>query len=179
MRFRMLALVPLPFLVGACDLSYGCTTEHRFAVSVTVLDAATGLPLPDASGVMERLSGWTTQPGDTIPLMAVGEAVLAGAGRPGHYAVRIARPGYATWEAPDVAVQDAGAPCHKVETVLLDAHLSRLRPSARPQHICNAFCAEHLLSYGTHASLGPCCAAHDPASSRRSDAAAAVALREH
>ena len=124
MRFRMLALVPLPFLVAACDLSYGCTTEHRFAVSVTVLDAATGLPLPDASGVMERLSGWTTQPGDTIPLIPVGESVLAGSGRPGHYAVRIARPGYVTWEAPDVAVQDAGAPCHKVETVLLDARLS-------------------------------------------------------
>lgn len=122
MRFRMLAVVPL--LSTGCDLGYACTADVRFAVAVTVVDMATGLPLPDASGVMVRLSTWAIQPGDTIALMPMGEAVLAALGQSGRYAVRIDRAGYATWEARDVVVRDAGGPCHKVETVNLDARMT-------------------------------------------------------
>ena len=120
------ALVALvPFLLAGCEVNYLCVSVNPFIVQVTVYDSATGVLLPAASGVVTRLATGTAQDHDARALTSTGQAVLSAGGQPGRYAVRISHDGYATWEATDIVVRDDGNPCHQVETVKLEARLSR------------------------------------------------------
>ncbi len=111
-----------PVLTGCTEAGLDCIDAggRDWAVEVTVLDSATGLPRADSAVAVIRDGGYV----DTLHLVGfVGSepASLAGSnGRSGVYELTITRPGYATWTATQLVATDGAC---GLEGVRVTAHL--------------------------------------------------------
>lgn len=112
--------------VTACDLlnPVACTDELRAGIVVTVLDAATGAPIPGWISVVARDGEFV----DSVPHPpAVVDHEVYGPfpvtyERPGTYQVRVVAAGYREWIQEDVRV--AEDECH-VRTQRIEAKLQK------------------------------------------------------
>ena len=105
-------------ILSGCDgimwPGMACTTEARPGLSVTVLDASTGLLLTGGS-VIAREGAYADTARSFIPA-----SYPLAYERPGKYDVSVDVPGFQLWSKSGVAVRRDG--CHVV-TVQLDARL--------------------------------------------------------
>lgn len=117
----------LPLLAG-CDGGYACLANVNPAIEVAVVDAATGLPLPDATGFMQMAQ--FNGDGSPVALYPGGVGLLIGFGGAGTYRVQVDHAGYATWVADEIAVGQLDGHCGGIATVRREAALAVAAPGA-------------------------------------------------
>lgn len=110
--------------LAGCEGIFGgetvCTLQIEHALEVSVVDAATGQPLPDALAVA-RDGAFTDSARSRFPTTRREKAVASLAEeRAGRYDVTVSKEGFVTWSRLNVSVEDGE--CH-VRTVELTAEL--------------------------------------------------------
>lgn len=110
---------------GIAPPPFACTDEARASVSVTVLDSVSGAPLGRGVSVVLQDGAWvdSTLFGDAPFWDGMPLTTERAYERPGTYAVRVHRRGYASWTRNGVVVTQG--PCH-VNGVALTARLQRV-----------------------------------------------------
>ena len=120
MRFRLLILLALTFLLGCDDLGpIICTDQFVYGISVDVMDSGTGVLLADSATMTLRDSNYvetTTVSWDGLTMAGAGE-------RAGQYTVIVARPRYHNWVRTEVEV--TADECHVIP-VKLRAELQKI-----------------------------------------------------
>jgi len=105
---------------GEAPAPCGCTDEGRFAVTVRVLDAATG------EQIRSTPIGIVTYGENIDTLRASPNHVLSGGPtEPGTYDVEVRAEGYRVWRRENVKVSESGW-CAKVQTAELTSKMVRL-----------------------------------------------------
>lgn len=118
MMTRRPAILALVIVALACNNTQApmCTLEARAGINVSVIDAATGAAVPNATGTV-RDGAYTES------LQSFQPGSLFGAfEREGIYDVTVSAPGYAAWQTEDIVVE--ADECHVIPVQII-ARLSR------------------------------------------------------
>ena len=100
------------------QMTVGCKPVARTGLSIEVIDAATGIPLEQATGI-------AADGPDLEPLQNFRGRLLGAVERPGRYDISIIAPGHQPWARTEVWVRRTPDPCHSLQPILLQAQLVR------------------------------------------------------
>lgn len=116
-----LVVILAPWMAGACgnivNGGYACTTDFRYGINATALDATTNANITSGAFLIVREGSYR----DSVSANPGGQLAAAGE-RAGTYTVTIGHPGYASFTQTNVVVNPDE--CHVIP-VKLEAKLLR------------------------------------------------------
>jgi hypothetical protein len=100
------------------QMTVGCKPVARTGLSIEVVDAATGIPLEEATGI-------ATDGPDLEPLQNFRGRLRDAVERPSRYDISVIAPGHQSWARTEVWVRRDPGLCHYLQPTQLQAQLVR------------------------------------------------------